>query len=176
MLGLYLHIPFCSSICNYCNFNRGLFDLTQGAVRRCAARARDRTRARPRRRSGRHHLLRRRHAVAARSCRDRAAHRGLPRAFDVAADAEVTLETNPETSTPERMARFREAGVNRISFGVQSFSDDELQRLGRIHSAERARDAVPRRAPPDSTTSSLDLMMWLPRADACRVAARPSTR
>ena len=51
------------------------------------------------------------------------------------------------------MAAFRDAGVNRISFGVQSFRDAELKRLGRIHSADRARDAVARRAPPASTTS-----------------------
>jgi len=73
--------------------------------------------------------------------------------FTIARDAEVTLETNPETSTRERMSGFRAAGVNRVSFGVQSFRDVELKRLGRIHSAERARDAVTEARRPASPTS-----------------------
>jgi oxygen-independent coproporphyrinogen-3 oxidase len=83
--------------------------------------------------------------------------------FAVGADAEVTLETNPETSSIARMEQFREAGVNRISFGVQSFREPELRRLGRVHTADRARAAVDeaRRAGFDNV--SLDLMMWLPQ-------------
>src|SRR5262249_10939000 len=84
-------------------------------------------------------------------------------AFTVADDAEVTLETNPETSTLERMSGFRTAGVNRVSFGVQSFRDAELRRLGRIHSADRARDAVSEARSAGFTNVSLDLMMWLPQ-------------
>jgi oxygen-independent coproporphyrinogen-3 oxidase len=83
--------------------------------------------------------------------------------FDVAADAEITLETNPETSSASRMERFREAGVNRISFGVQSFREPELRRLGRIHSAERAREAVGEARAAGFDNISLDLMMWLPQ-------------
>jgi oxygen-independent coproporphyrinogen-3 oxidase len=83
--------------------------------------------------------------------------------FDVTPDAEVTLETNPETSTLPRMAGFHDAGVNRISFGVQSFRDAELQRLGRIHSAGRARDAVLEARAAGFDNVSLDLMMWLPQ-------------
>src|SRR4026208_657564 len=132
MLGIYLHIPFCSSICNYCNFNRGLFE--SGLKDRYLAALEAEITA-----SGRHEpvdtiffgggtpsLLE--PAEIARliaACRT---------AFDVDASAEVTLETNPETSTPERMSGFRDAGVNRISFGVQSFREPELKRLGRIHS------------------------------------------
>ena len=58
------------------------------------------------------------------------------------ADAEVTLETNPETVTVDRMRAFLDAGVNRISLGVQSLHDAELARLGRQHGAARARAAV----------------------------------
>ena len=126
MLGLYLHIPFCSSICSYCNFNRGLLD-PELKTRYVAALAREIQQAR---------------GVAARgadtvffgggtpsllepaevealitACRER---------FELAAGAEITLETNPETATPARLEAFRAAGVNRISFGVQSFEDDEL--------------------------------------------------
>ncbi len=59
-----------------------------------------------------------------------------------AADAEITLETNPETVTDARMEGWRRAGVNRISFGAQSFDDAELQRLERVHTAARVGEAV----------------------------------
>src|SRR5204863_5317974 len=81
----------------------------------------------------------------------------------VAADAEVTLEANPETVTPERLAAFRGAGINRLSYGVQSFRDEELQRLSRLHSAARAADAFAMARDAGFDNISLDLMMWLPQ-------------
>src|SRR4051812_36585742 len=146
-LGLYVHIPFCSAICNYCNFNRGLFesglkDRYLSALEREIRHARESGAGA----DGRSHAdtiffgggtpsLLEPHEIARliTACRE---------TFDVADGAEVTLETNPETSSPSRMEGFREAGVNRISFGVQSFREVELKRLGRIHSADRARQAV----------------------------------
>ncbi len=130
MLGLYIHIPFCAAICNYCNFNRGLFDAD----------------------------LKRRYVDAlvteiTRSRRDGAPEPadtiyfggGTPSllspddvrriieacrgAYAVTPDAEVTLEANPETINTPLMAGFRDAGVNRVSLGVQSLRDDELVRL-----------------------------------------------
>ena len=53
----------------------------------------------------------------------------------------TTLEANPETVTEESLAGFREAGVNRISFGVQSARDTQLRTLGRPHTAKQARAA-----------------------------------
>src|SRR6266545_3840129 len=162
MLGLYVHVPFCSAICNYCNFNRGLFE--SGLKDRYLSALEQDIRTSP-------------HAAAPadtiffgggtpslldppeiariiRACRE---------SFDLSADAEITLETNPETSTTERMAGFREAGVNRVSFGVQSFREEELRRLGRIHSADRAREAVREARAAGIDNISLDLMMWLPQ-------------
>ena len=161
MLGLYLHIPFCSSICNYCNFNRGLFDpavkdryvraLTAEIVRTGAGEDADTVFFG----GGTPSLLEPDEIGALiASCRG---------AFNVAAGAEITLETNPETVTLERLERFRAAGVNRISFGVQSFRDEELRRLGRIHSADRARQAVAAAREAGFDNVSLDLMMWLPQ-------------
>jgi oxygen-independent coproporphyrinogen-3 oxidase len=164
MIGLYIHIPFCSAICNYCNFNRGLFDAS----------------------------LKTRYVEAIISEITRAGEAGWAgepadtiyfgggtpsllepedvrriigsclSSFDVATDREVTMEANPETVTEERLAAYRAAGVNRLSFGVQSFRDDELKRLSRLHGADRARTAYheARRAGFDNL--SLDLMMWLP--------------
>jgi oxygen-independent coproporphyrinogen-3 oxidase len=76
-------------------------------------------------------------------------------------DAEITLEANPGTVEAGRFRGFRDAGVNRISVGVQSFDDAMLQKLGRIHSAAEARRGV------DAALASfdnvnLDLMYGLP--------------
>ena len=89
-------------------------------------------------------------------------------AFDVAPAAEVTLEMNPESCTEPYVAALLDAGVTRISIGVQSFDDRELARLGRTHTAREARAALDaaRRAGCDNL--SVDLMLWLPgqtRAD-----------
>jgi oxygen-independent coproporphyrinogen-3 oxidase len=65
--------------------------------------------------------------------------------------------------TPERLTGFRAAGVNRLSYGVQSFRDDELGRLSRLHSAARAVDAFGMARTAGFDNISLDLMMWLPQ-------------
>jgi oxygen-independent coproporphyrinogen-3 oxidase len=83
--------------------------------------------------------------------------------FNVSSFREVTLEANPETVDQRRLDAFREAGVNRVSFGVQSFRDDELKRLSRLHSAGRARAARQEARAAGFDNVSLDLMMWLPQ-------------
>jgi oxygen-independent coproporphyrinogen III oxidase len=161
LLGLYLHIPFCSAICNYCNFNRGLFDaaVKEQYVRALLAEigaAGDGAPADTIFFGGGTPSLLEPQEIAALigECRG---------SFAVTPDAEVTLEANPETVTPERLAGFRAAGVNRLSYGVQSFRDDELQRLSRLHSASRAADAVRMARAAGFDNLSLDLMMWLPQ-------------
>lgn len=62
----------------------------------------------------------------------------LRRVFPIEKDAEITVETNPGTVTAEKLAAFRSLGVNRLSIGVQSFHDDELKFLSRIHDAAEA--------------------------------------
>lgn len=159
-LGLYLHIPFCASICHYCNFNRGLLDealkaLYVRALETEIRRAGDGSPADTIFFGGGTPSLLEPGEVARliAACRD---------AFDVAPDAEITLETNPETVTAGRMAAFRDAGVNRVSLGVQSLHDDELQRLGRTHDASRARRALADTRAAGFDNVSLDLMLWLP--------------
>jgi oxygen-independent coproporphyrinogen-3 oxidase len=160
-LGLYLHVPFCRAICNYCNFNRGLLDadlkrryvdaIESEILRAADGRAADTIYFG----GGTPSLL-----EPAEIGRLIAACRA---AFAVAADAEVTIEANPETASPERLDGFRQAGVNRVSFGVQSFDDAELGRLGRLHTAGRARAAVAEARGAGFDNISLDLMMWLPQ-------------
>jgi oxygen-independent coproporphyrinogen III oxidase len=160
MLGIYLHIPFCSAICSYCNFNRGLFDAplkaryVEALAREIGAAADGTPADTVFFGGGTPSLLE--PAEIGRlisACRD---------AYALTSDAEITLETNPETATPDRLAAVRAAGVNRISFGVQSFDDAELKRLGRIHSADRAAAAVREARAAGFTNLSVDLMLWLP--------------
>ncbi len=89
--------------------------------------------------------------------------------FTLAGDAEITLETNPETVTVARMEAYRAAGVKRISMGAQSFRDEELKRLGRVHNAARVREAFAQTRQAGFDNISLDLMMWLPQQTARRL-------
>ena len=159
-IGIYVHVPFCSAICNYCNFNRGLHDE---ALRRRYVDAVVR------------HIARDGDGSAADTIYFGGGTPSLLGADEVARiidqcatsyaldrDSEVTLEANPESVDPARLRGWRAAGVNRISLGVQSFRDDELQRLGRLHSVARARQAVAEVRAAGIDNLSLDLMMWLP--------------
>jgi oxygen-independent coproporphyrinogen III oxidase len=82
--------------------------------------------------------------------------------YSIADGAEVTLETNPGTITPEKLAAFRSLGINRLSIGIQSFDDRELRFLSRIHNSGQAIEAMDlaRRAGFDNV--SIDLMFSLP--------------
>ncbi|MEW5983567.1 MAG: radical SAM family heme chaperone HemW [Acidobacteriota bacterium] len=166
-LGLYVHVPFCASICRYCNFTRDIRDpaLEQRYVAAVVGE------------------LSRVHAdvpAAAGVEVDTIFFGGgtpsllepgeiarilsaCRRAFRVSADAEITLEANPESIDEARAAAYRAAGATRLSLGVQSFSDDDLQRLGRAHDAGRARRAVADARAAGFSNISLDLMMWLPQ-------------
>ena len=79
-----------------------------------------------------------------------------------ATHAEITLETNPGTVEHGRFDGYLAAGVNRISFGVQSFDNDKLHRLGRIHSAHEAEDAVRQAREAGIDNINIDLMYALP--------------
>lgn len=81
--------------------------------------------------------------------------------FELAPDAEISMEANPEDVTAENVAAWRALGVNRISIGVQSFHDDELQAISRIHDRARAMEAV-RLAVTSGARANLDLMLGLP--------------
>ncbi|MEO7051234.1 MAG: radical SAM family heme chaperone HemW [Rhodanobacter sp.] len=88
---------------------------------------------------------------------------GVRKRLHLADDAEITLETNPGTVEHGRFDGYLAAGVNRISFGVQSFDDDKLKRLGRIHSAGEAEVAVKSAQDAGYANINLDLMYALPR-------------
>lgn len=169
--GLYVHVPFCAARCDYCDFASGA--LSSAAVERyLAALEREAARRAPDARGttfrsvffggGTPSALATRHFL-----RVWGALRG---AFAIAPDAEVTLEVNPESAKDERLAAWRAAGVNRVSFGVQSFHDDELAGLGRLHDARQAEEAFRRARAHGFPRVSLDLMFGFPGHRAARWA------
>jgi len=178
MLGLYIHVPFCSAICNYCNFNRGLFDADLKGRYVDALVAEIRSNPETRLTNPESRLTNPDSRFSNPAADTIYFGGGTPSllepdeiariiaacdaSFDIAADREVTLEANPETVTEARLAAFRDAGINRLSFGVQSFRDGELRRLSRLHSADRARAALAEARAAGFDNVSLDLMMWLP--------------
>ena len=168
-LGLYVHVPFCAAICSYCNFNRGLLD--EDLKRRyVAALTEEIERSGDGSRvdsiffgGGTPSLL-----AAGEVARVLAACRG---AFDVAPDAETTLEMNPESCRADYASALIEAGIDRVSLGVQSFDDGELARLGRTHTAAGARAAFDALRAAGCGNVSLDLMLWLPGQSRAACAA-----
>lgn len=100
------------------------------------------------------------------------------KAFVWREDVEITLEANPCSLTPERLAGYRQAGVNRLQIGVQSFQDAHLKWLGRLHSAAAARQAVQWASAAGFDNIGLDLIYGIPgqsctdwRADLDQAAA-----
>ncbi len=157
-LGLYYHIPYCRSRCRYCDFHTAGGKSTVPAAYPAA-------------------LLREltRHTGGAPLAPDTIYFGGgtpsLLSPSDVAAliaaaapapGAEITLEANPETVTPQRLEAYRAAGVNRISFGVQSARDAQLRTLGRPHTASQSRDAFAAARAAGFTNICGDIMMALP--------------
>ncbi|MBR6108573.1 MAG: radical SAM family heme chaperone HemW [Clostridia bacterium] len=162
MSGLYIHIPFCKRKCRYCDFvsfpdfaSEDIYFVALIAeMRKYAPLMRGRGFGTVFIGGGTPTCLKPGRIAAmldeARKC------------FDIAPDAEITSEANPESASEEKLAELFEAGVNRLSIGLQSANDLELARIGRIHSRadfERAL-AFARRA--GFTNINADVMHGLP--------------
>lgn len=165
-MGLYVHIPFCQHKCSYCDFYsvvtlEAMERFTEALVREIRMRAEQE-----------HHdaavetifwgggtpsLLECTQAEQIATA--------LRCSYPLASSYEWTIEANPGTITLEKLRCYRELGINRISFGVQSFDRRELEFLERIHSAQQAEEAVElaRRAGFDNI--NLDVIYALPGQD-----------
>src|SRR2546423_12636113 len=166
MLGLYVHLPFGRQHCTYCPFvistdiaqQEGYIDaLIDEITRRANGENVDTIYfggGTPSRTS------------VENLTRVVAAIRG---SFDVEADAEFSMEANPEEVDDDSLARWHGLGVNRVSIGVQSFHDDELAPLGRLHGRTRAIAAV-RAAVASGVRTNLDLILGLPQQTAASFA------
>jgi oxygen-independent coproporphyrinogen-3 oxidase len=166
-LSIYLHIPFCRHRCSYCDFNTytSVGDLQSEYVaallqeiRQVAKTARQVQQLRPAETlffgGGTPSLLT---AEQVRSLID-----GVGTAFGFAPGREVTLEANPETVDGHYLAAIRQAGVNRLSFGMQSADAAELTLLGRTHGVETVYAAVNQAQAAGFTNFNLDLIYGLP--------------
>lgn len=160
MLGIYIHIPFCLSKCPYCDFYSLPYreELAQQYVQ-AAVRAVET-------------------APAAGQAVDSVYFGGgtpvllgerlleilsaVRRRFAVQPESEITLEANPAAMTFAQLQALREGGFNRISMGVQSASDRELQTLGRRHSFAQAQESVRMAQAAGFRNVSVDLMLGTP--------------
>jgi len=162
-LSLYIHIPWCMRKCPYCDFNSHEARSAIPEEAYVAALTRDLELALPQ--------------IWGRPVYTVFIGGGTPSAFSAEAvarilsavrtllpldiNAEITLEANPGTVEAERFAGYRDAGVNRLSLGIQSFNDEHLRVLGRVHDAAEARRAI-EIAQQHFDNINLDLMYGLP--------------
>ncbi len=162
--GIYIHIPFCRARCSYCDFATGTYEgaLAEAYVRALAseiesfdAAAASETEADTVYFGGGTPSLLTPEQIER-------LMRAVRRRFRVTADAEVTMEMNPGTVTPEALQGFRAAGVNRASFGAQTFDERELKRLGRTHTAEDTRRTLALLGEAGFDNISFDLIAGLP--------------
>ena len=141
--GIYIHWPFCAAKCPYCDFNSHVAArIDHGAWKVAYLSEIDRVAEETGRRvvssvffGGGTPSLMDPETVDAVLGRIRAC-------WPIANDLEVTLEANPTSVEAGRFRAFREGGVNRLSLGVQALNDNDLRRLGRMHSAAEARTAL----------------------------------
>ena len=161
-LELYLHIPFCIKKCDYCDFLSG-----------------------PSTRAGQesyiYALLREIEAVSKLEKRPvdtvfigggtpsvpecdvmEKLLQGLQENFHFSPDAEITIEANPGTLTPQKLALYRKYGINRISIGLQSPKDEELKMLGRIHNYEQFLESYQMARAEGFSNLNIDLMFAIP--------------
>lgn len=161
MAGIYIHIPFCRKACHYCNFH---FSASQKLLPEMV------------------------HAI----CREAEVRKdylneaietiyfggGTPSLlpeeslsrivdklhtlFHINADAEITLETNPDDINKEKLTAYKALGINRLSMGVQSFFDDDLQWMNRAHNAGQARKSIELAQQSGFTNMTIDLIYGTP--------------
>ena len=166
-LGIYVHIPFCRSKCQYCAFysvaskDEKLMDKYQKALCKHIKEA---------------------GSLAPNYLVDTIYFGGgtptllgadrlyailntIEKYFDVADRAEITFEANPDSVTPRLLRRMRAAGFNRVSLGVQCNDNEILKKIGRPHTIEQAEDAVRMIRKKRFKNLSLDLMYGLPGQD-----------
>jgi oxygen-independent coproporphyrinogen-3 oxidase len=163
-LGLYIHVPWCVRKCPYCDFNSHTFTGDLPEQDYLEAMLEDL----------RHDLP----LVRARPVSTVFIGGGTPSLMSPAfyhtlfrrlgelvtfsPDAEITLEANPGTVEQARFRGFRDAGINRLSIGIQSFNPQQLQRLGRIHDDREAHHAIESAFRAGFDNINLDLMHGLP--------------
>jgi len=162
-LSLYVHIPFCELKCSYCDFNSyaGLEELMAPYVEALAVEARLWSRLLGRPPVGTLFLGGGTPSLLPLPMLGRLLE-ALRDAFPFRPDCETTLEANPGTVDAEYLRGLVALGVDRLSLGVQSFHDDELRALDRLHSASEAEEAYRQARRAGFRSVNLDLIYGLP--------------
>ncbi|HXG85394.1 MAG TPA: radical SAM family heme chaperone HemW [Pyrinomonadaceae bacterium] len=161
--GIYIHIPFCRSRCSYCDFATDVFKNVETVERYVSALAKEIELFSNEIKSadtiyfggGTPSLLTAKQLEKILN----AVHKN----FSVASNAEVTMEMNPATVSLPTLREYKNLGVNRASFGAQTFDDTELKRLGRRHSAADVRETIELLREANFDNVSFDLIAGLPR-------------
>ena len=168
-LGLYIHIPFCRCKCDYCDFyslagREERMDACQKAllthIKETAPQAKGYVVDTIYFGGGTPSLYGPKRVKELLSC--------IRRRFEVAGNAEITLEANPDSADKKRMRAYRRAGVNRVSLGMQSAHDDELSALHRPHTFQQVQEAVEAIRGAKIKNLTLDLIYGLPGQDMAR--------
>lgn len=158
--GIYIHIPFCSSKCSYCNFYSRVSSpqIREDYVSAlCRETEKYKGRLSPKTvyiGGGTPSLLTPEELLKI--------HKSLGIAFDLSKVEEFTVETNPESTTEEFLSAFTDCGGNRVSIGVQSFDDGELSLCGRKHTSAEAEKAIEKIRKSGIDNISADFIMGLP--------------
>lgn len=163
-LSLYIHIPWCIKKCPYCDFNSHTKQQELPEKAYIQQLILD--------------LETQLHWVQARPIHSIFIGGGTPSLFsanayatlfselrkriDIPKNTEITLEANPGTTDSERFSGYLDAGINRLSIGVQSFQNNKLKLLGRIHEAQHAMNAVAQAQQAGFNRINIDLMFGLP--------------
>ncbi len=165
--GIYIHIPFCRSRCSYCDFATDVFKTEETVERYVSALCIE--------------IGNPKSIIQNPKCEVDTVYFGggtpslltakqlekilniVHKNFSVSASAEITMEMNPATVSPETLRAYKNLGVNRASFGAQTFDDTELKRLGRRHSAQDVRETIELLRDADFRNVSFDLIAGLPR-------------
>lgn len=162
-IGIYVHIPFCEKKCFYCDFysleNHSLRNEFISSLVREISGITARTSERPKADTiffggGTPSLLSEKEFDLILDT--------IRSNFNVSEDAEVTAECNPGTIDLQKLRAYSDLGINRLSFGVQSFFDDELKFLSRIHDSKQAAAAIETAHAAGFENVNLDLMYALP--------------
>ena len=183
MASLYLHIPFCEHKCIYCDFYSiapsesgeatrryiaGFLSALKTEIRLCGEEKRfDESIETIFFGGGTPSLL---HPSEMETILNLLASR-----FSIQTNAEITLETNPGTVDRQKLNAFHSAGINRISMGIQSFFDDDLKFLTRIHTASQAKQCVSDACAAGFTNVSFDLIFSLPASISDSMEIQPGT-
>lgn len=168
-LSLYIHIPWCEKKCPYCDFNSHQSKAENDEAGYINALLNDLSLD----------LSSYKEAINDRQIESIFIGGGTPSLFSSASitrlldgvknqitlsdDCEITMEANPGSSETEKFAGFLNAGVNRLSIGVQSFNEGHLKSLGRVHNSEQALNAAQHARDAGFDNFNLDLMFGLPK-------------